>query len=111
MDANYAAILHGVKTRGDGGVLYVNFEKNTRGYLFPHEFADPNVKRDLAELLQRETSKEFFFVLEERDRKMHVLAYSKETVLEHTLKFMEAQEKSEPLSDEDVASSSQDKQY
>ena len=75
----FRGLIDGVATRGPGGVLYVNFSEETQGYLFPDEFSNPDLKEHLRELVSQ-TDVDALYVVEERDCKMHVLAYPRKTV-------------------------------
>ena len=68
----FRAILQGVHTRGDGGVLFV--KGDGCAYRFPHEFTDAGFRGSLEGILEEDEGAHFF-VVEERDGQLHVLAY------------------------------------
>ena len=72
----FKAILNGVHERGDGGVLFV--KDDCCAYQFPHEFPDVTFRGQLETVLENGT--DHFFVVEQRDGALHVLAYEKERV-------------------------------
>jgi hypothetical protein len=73
----YKALLNGVHEHGEGGVLYV--KGNACAYRFPLGFAPPRFREALEEALA-ERGHDHFFVVEERDAQLHVLAYPKAVV-------------------------------
>jgi hypothetical protein len=73
----FKALLNGVHARGEGGVLYVR--GGECAYRFAHEFADAGFRGSLETVLE-EDARRHFFVVEERDGQLHVLAYPKERV-------------------------------
>ena len=73
----FRAIANGVHERGEGGVAYVKGEEC--GYLFPHEFKNEEFASGIQDAIDAGGSTHFF-VVEERDRKLHVLAYEKKHV-------------------------------
>lgn len=80
----YRGLLNGVYERGEGGFLYVRGDE--AAYMFPHELQNQDKMRDgLQEILQDESAKHFFYVLEEKDGKGHVLAYPRQVVQEAVL--------------------------
>lgn len=75
----YKALLNGVHERGEGGFLYV--KGGECAYLKPHELVgQPQVSEALAQMLADEKAAAAFYVAEERDGQLHLLAYPKETV-------------------------------
>ena len=68
----FRAILQGVHARGEGGVLYV--KDDGCAYRFPREFPDEAFRGSLEGILEEDEGLHFF-VVEERDRQLHVLAY------------------------------------
>lgn len=68
----FRAILQGVHTRGEGGVLYV--KGDGCAYRFPREFPDDAFRGSLETILEDDEGAHFF-VVEERDGQLHVLAY------------------------------------
>lgn len=73
----FKALLNGVHERGNGGVLYVRGDECA--YRFPHEFRDATFRSSLASIVEDDEQRHFF-VVEERDGQLHVLAYPKERV-------------------------------
>ena len=82
MHGVFKAILNGVHVRGDGGVLYVRGDECA--YRFPREFPDAGFRGSLDTILE-EDERKHFFVVEERDGQLHVLAYPKERVWQEAL--------------------------
>ena len=78
----FKAILNGVHTRGEGGVLYVKGEECA--YHFPREFGSEDFRGSLETVLE-DGGREHFYVVEEKDGQLHVLAYPKQRVLEEAL--------------------------
>lgn len=75
----FRAAIQGMHDRGTGGFVYVKGEHC--GYIFPHELQGQDEARDaMQDLLTDEASTENIFVMENRDEKLHVLAYSKEVI-------------------------------
>lgn len=76
----FRAALNGMHERGDGGFVYVKGEECA--YLFPSELkGHDEVRKTLEEMLEDEKAKLVFYVLEERDNALHVLAYPRDRVL------------------------------
>ena len=71
--SSWTGALH---QRDDGGVLFV--KDDCCAYQFPHEFPDATFRGQLETLLEGATDN--FFVVEQRDGALHVLAYEKERV-------------------------------
>ena len=66
--------------RGDGGFVYVKGDECT--YLFPSELTGhAEMTESLTEMLADERAKMVFYVVEERDSALHVLAYPRKRVL------------------------------
>ena len=78
----FKALLNGVHARGDGGVLYVRGDECA--YRFTREFTDAAFRGTLETVLEDDARKHFF-VVEERDGQLHVLAYPKERVWQEAL--------------------------
>jgi hypothetical protein len=74
----FKALLNGVHERGDGGVLFVR--GGECAYRFPREFADAQFRGHLEEVLENDDARGLYFVVEERDRALHLLAYPKDRV-------------------------------
>lgn len=75
----FSAIFQGVQDRGDGGFLYVRGDDAV--YMFTNELQGRDeLKQTLEDLKCNEDSKKVFYVVEERDDKMHLIAYTKERV-------------------------------
>ena len=80
----FNAALNGMHDRGDGGFVYVKGEECA--YLFPSELnGHDQVRETLEEMLTDEKAKRVFYVLEERDNALHVLAYPRDRVLKDML--------------------------
>mgnify|MGYP001376148772 CR=1 FL=1 len=96
----FKAALNGAHYRGDGGFVYVKGEECA--YLFPREFRgrQPDAATTLEELLQDEKAKQVFYVAEEREGQLHILAYPRERVLSDMVE--EAREASTESRIEDV---------
>jgi hypothetical protein len=76
----FKAALNGMHVRGDGGFVYVKNEECV--YLFPAELKGHEQAREtLQEMMEDEKSKQVFYVLEERDNALHVLAYPRQRVM------------------------------
>lgn len=76
----FKAALNGVHYRGAGGFVYVKGDECA--YMFPHELThQPDAAATLGELLQDEKATQVFYVAEERDDQLHLLAYPRERVL------------------------------
>lgn len=78
----FKGILNGVHERGDGGVLYV--KGDACAYRFPNEFADEGIRDSLTTILEEHGTRQFF-VVDEKDGQLHVLAYSKQHVLDEAV--------------------------
>tara|TARA_B110001452_G_scaffold242810_1_gene225837 strand:+ start:5563 stop:5934 length:372 start_codon:yes stop_codon:yes gene_type:complete len=76
----FRAALNGMHERGDGGFVYVKGEECV--YLYPSELTGHTDAQDsLTEMLADEKAKMVFYVVEERDNALHVLAYPRTRVL------------------------------
>lgn len=76
----FKAALNGVHERGTGGFVYVRGD--SCAYLFPHELKGQDDLRDtLIDALADENAHRVFYVVEERDGRLHMLAYPREHVL------------------------------
>ena len=76
----FKAALNGMHERGDGGFVYIKGDECV--YLFPSELkGHAEAKESLEEMLADEKAKMVFYVLEERDNALHVLAYERKRVL------------------------------
>lgn len=72
----FKAILKGERDRGTGGFLYV--KGDSCAYMYPHELCGQDDARDaIAELLSDENTNTNYYIMEERDSKLHILAYPK----------------------------------
>lgn len=78
----FKGLLNGVHTRGEGGVLYV--KGDLCAYRFPREFPGESI-RDTLETILEEHGQQQFFVVDEKDGQLHVLAYPKERVWREAL--------------------------
>ena len=72
----FKALLKGTIDRGEGGVLFVRGDECA--YRFPSEFQDQNFATNLQDLVDERA--DLFFVVEEREGSLHVVAYEKERV-------------------------------
>lgn len=73
----FKALLNGSLQRGEGGVLYV--KDGGCAYQFPPEFPSAEFRGALETVLEHDEGKNFF-VVEEKDHQLHVLAYPKTRV-------------------------------
>lgn len=71
------AILNGRHLRGDGGVLYV--KGDSCAYRFPSEFTDAGFRGALEDILE-EDGQDHFFIVEEKEGRLHVRACEKSRV-------------------------------
>jgi hypothetical protein len=72
--------MQGTLDRGNGGLVYVKGDECA--YVFPNELnGGDEIKETLTELLENEHAARVFYVVEERDSKLHVLAYPRDQVL------------------------------
>lgn len=78
----FRGIANGVEQRGDGGFLFVRGDHCA--YMFLHELGNLEAaqREHLEELLHGEAARKVFYVLEEKDANLHVLAYPKEVVFQ-----------------------------
>ena len=74
----FRAILNGVGSRGEGGVLYIHGDECA--YCFPDEFSNNEFRYGLQATLSASSAKKFFYVVHRDDSAMHVLAYPREAV-------------------------------
>ena len=79
----YRAILQGVHTRGEGGVLFVKGEECA--YRFPREFPDEAFRGSLETILEEDDGAHFFIV-EERDGCLHLRACPRTHVAEELVR-------------------------
>ena len=81
----FRAALNGIHERGNGGFVFVKGDECA--YMFPHEIAAKNkdMASTLEEMLSDEKAQRVFYVVEERDSALHVLAYPRDTVLKDML--------------------------
>lgn len=76
----FKAAMNGIHLRGDGGFVYV--KGDSCAYMFPRELVGQDDLRDaLEEALTNEHASRVFYVVEERDGQLHMLAYPRENVL------------------------------
>lgn len=91
----FKAVLNGMHERGDGGFLYV--KGDDCAYMFPSELkGHDDVRSTLEELLEDEKAKMVFYVLEERDNNLHVLAYPRERVMKDMIESNQWSPRSAP---------------
>lgn len=80
----FKAAINGIQYRGTGGFVYVKADEC--GYMFPNELVhQPDLRTALDEMLQSESASRVFYVVEERDGNLHVLAYPRDAVLAQAL--------------------------
>lgn len=82
----FKALLNGRHERGSGGALYVKDE--LCAYRFPQEFPE-SFRGALSDLIE-EDGGEHFFVVEEREKQLHVVKYPCVRVLEDIQGTMDA---------------------
>lgn len=87
MSGVFKALLNGHHTRGEGGFLYVKGEECA--YLFPQELHGHAEATEALSGLLAESSSSVFYVAEERDGTLHLLAYPKEHVFRAVKEEME----------------------
>ena len=87
----FKAIINGVNERGEGGVLFV--KGDGCAYRFVSEFKNDEFRGALTTVIENDEDRHFF-VVEERDKQLHVLAYPKTRVWCDLLKDTESNEKS-----------------
>ena len=75
----FRAIYKGVQTRGDGGFLYVRGDECC--YMYPGELSDAGARAAMTKVMAQELAASVYFVAEERDGNMHILAHPKELVM------------------------------
>ena len=76
----YKGILNGHYTRGEGGFLYIRANRDL-AYIFPHELKNQNdLCQQMQTMLAADTSHLVFYVAEEKDNRVHVLAYPRHIV-------------------------------
>lgn len=76
MHGVFKALLNGVHARGTGGVLYVKGQECA--YRFPREFQDEAFRSTLESIVEDDPVN--FYVVEEKDGALHLLAYPREHV-------------------------------
>lgn len=76
----FKGILNGISERGEGGVLYVKGDECA--YRFASEFVNTQFRGSLERILEEDAGFHFF-VVEEKDNQLHVLAYPKTRVWSH----------------------------
>ena len=76
LPAVFRGIIKGIRDRGPGGVLYVHEDRYA--YMFPGEFSHAEFGESLAAVVSATPG--CFFVVENRDAALHVLAYPCERV-------------------------------
>ena len=81
----FKAALNGIHERGNGGFVFVKGDECA--YMFPNEIESKS--KDLAstleDMLADEKAQRVFYVVEERDSNLHVLAYPRDAVLKSML--------------------------
>jgi hypothetical protein len=86
----FKGILNGINERGDGGVLFVKGDECA--YRFASEFTNEEFRGALSTVLENDDN-QHFFVVEERDKQLNVLAYPKTRVWSDLLKNAESGQK------------------
>lgn len=77
----FRAAINGVHQRDEGGFVYVKDDRC--GYMFPCELQHAPAREMMQQLLDdKEKACQVFYVLEERDGKLHVLAYPRVDVFQ-----------------------------
>ena len=79
----FRALLQGQYERGKGGVLFTKEDKCA--YMFAREFTDIKFQNTLQEIIDEDQDQNFF-VVDNKDDALHILAYSKEVVEAETQK-------------------------
>lgn len=74
----FKALLNGVHARGEEGVLHVRGE--VCAYRVPADYSDASFRGALERLLEEDAG-QHFYVVEERDGKLHLLAYDRARVV------------------------------
>ena len=74
----FRGLLNGIEERGEGGFLYVK-EGHCR-YMFPSEVANTDVRASMEAMFADESADEVFFIAEERDNNLNLLAYPRNVV-------------------------------
>ena len=95
----FKAALNGMHDRGDGGFVYVRGDECA--YMFPRELKNQTEAREtLEELLADEKAKRVFYVVEERDGRLHMLAYPRDRVLKDMIEDAPSAPPEEPRVEE-----------
>lgn len=81
MHGTIKALLNGIHTRGTGGVLYVKGQYCA--YRFPSEFPDENFRGSLQGIVEGDESN--FYIVEEKDGALHLLAVPRANVVDSAL--------------------------
>ena len=85
----FKAALNGIHERGDGGFVYVKGDECA--YMFPRELkGQPQLCETLEEMLSDDNSSRVFYVVEERDGQLHLVAYPRNRVLSDMVSESEA---------------------
>ena len=76
----FKAALNGMHDRGAGGFVYV--KGDACAYMFPRELqGQPQLCESLEEMLADEKASRVFYVVNERDGQLHIVAYPRDSVL------------------------------
>lgn len=78
MHGVFTALINGVHEKGEGGVLWVRGE--ICAYCFPDDFGNAEFASGLKLMLCNPQSQTVFFVVNEADGKLHVVAYPRDKV-------------------------------
>ena len=81
----FRAMLSGVCTKGDGGV--VDVEGHACAYMFPCEFANEAFRGQLVDAMSSDAGQSFF-VVEKRDDHLHVVSYIRQRVWDDAMKSL-----------------------
>ena len=80
----FKAALNGIHERGSGGFVFVR--GGECAYMFPHELVgQARLQETLEEMLADDNASRVFYVVEERDTQLHLVAYPRDRVLKDVL--------------------------
>lgn len=95
----FKEIINGTTNRGPDGVVFVKGDEC--GYCLVCDFPVVRFRDTLLKILQ-EDGGEHFFVVEERDAQLHIVAYTKKRVYEETAtQFLSTQPSQDQKSEQD----------
>jgi len=78
------AAIYGERNRGSGGVVFCNHEKKIIQYMLISEFEAEEFRDKLGDILSEEGN-EYYFVVEEIDRSMHIWKIPRNNITEDML--------------------------